>query len=138
MSVSFYPFNFLLLKLLNKGIDFPFPLLNFPNKGRKEYLFIYLFSFISIPSSQMKAKSGVILWWWRRKVQENGKLHFTTLNYTLYYTLQPKFFECIFYTLNYDPYYTLHPHPRDIKFAIKLDGKIWHHMKKPKTFIWTV
>ena len=35
MSVPFYPFNSLPLKLLNKGMGFPFPLL--------------FFSFISIP-----------------------------------------------------------------------------------------
>ena len=52
----------------------------------------------------------------------------TTLNYTSYYTLHPKLFECTFCTLNYDTCYTLHP---DVKFAVNLDGKIWHHMKKP-------
>ena len=45
------------------------------------------------------------------------KLHFTTLDYTLY----SKLFECMFCTLNYDSYYTLHP---DVKFAIHLDGNI--------------
>ena len=50
MSVPFYPFHFLLLKLLNKGMSFPFPSLKLPNKGRKEYSKIILFiPFHSIP-----------------------------------------------------------------------------------------
>ena len=55
------------------------------------------------------------------------ELHFTTLNFILDYTLHPKFFECTFFTLNYDRCYNLHP---DIKFAVNLDGKVWHHVKK--------
>ena len=47
------------------------------------------------------------------------KLHFTSLNYTTYYTLYSKLFDCIFCTLNYDICYTLHPY---IKFGVKLDG----------------
>ena len=35
MSVPFYPFYSLPLKLPNKGIDFPFPLLKLPNKERE-------------------------------------------------------------------------------------------------------
>ena len=46
------------------------------------------------------------------------KLHFTTLNYIINYTLYLKLFEYIFYTINYDSCYTLHP---DIKFAINFD-----------------
>ena len=37
MSVLFYPFHSLLLKLPNKGMDFLFPTLKLPNKGMKEY-----------------------------------------------------------------------------------------------------
>ena len=44
------------------------------------------------------------------------KLHFLHL----------KFFEYIFYTLNYDICYTLHV---EVKFAVNLDKKRWHHMK---------
>ena len=49
------------------------------------------------------------------------KLHFITLNYTLNYTLHPKFFEHMFCTLNYNFCYTLHS---DIKFTINLDGNL--------------
>ena len=54
------------------------------------------------------------------------KLHITTLNYTLDYTLYSKLFECTFYTLNYDPCYISH---HDIKFIVNLNAKIWHHVK---------
>ena len=46
----------------------------------------------------------------------------------IFYTLHPKFFECTFCTIKYDTCYTLHP---DIKFAVYLDRKVWHHMKWP-------
>ena len=59
---------------------------------------------------------------------DKNKLYFTTLKYTLYYTLHPKFFECTFCTINYESYFTLHP---NIKFAVNLDKKKWHYMKKP-------
>ena len=49
------------------------------------------------------------------------KLYFTTLNYTLNYTLHLKFFECMFCTLNYNFCYTLHS---DIKFVVNLDGNL--------------
>ena len=45
--------------------------------------------------------------------------HFITVNYTLYYTLHSKFFECTFCIINYDPYYTLHP---NVKFTVNLNG----------------
>ena len=52
MSVPFYQFHSLPLKLQNKGMDFPFPSLKLPNKGIEEYskiiLFIYFHS-ISFP-----------------------------------------------------------------------------------------
>ena len=38
-----------------------------------------------------------------------GKLHFTILNYALYYTLHLKLSDCTFCTLNYHTYHTLHP-----------------------------
>ena len=57
-----------------------------------------------------------------------GKLYFTTLNYTSYYTLYPKIFEYTFWTLNYDSCYTLHP---NYKFRVQnvirdivLSGKV--------------
>ena len=43
MSVPSYSFHSLPLKLPNKGIDLPFPLLKLSNKGRKEYYKIILF-----------------------------------------------------------------------------------------------
>ena len=43
MSVPFYPFHSLLLKLSNKGMSFPFPPLKLPNKGMKEYFKTILF-----------------------------------------------------------------------------------------------
>ena len=52
-------------------------------------------------------------------VKKKKKLHFTTLNYTLCYTLHSKLFKCTFNTLNYDHCYTLQP---SIKFAVNLDG----------------
>ena len=56
------------------------------------------------------------------------KLHFTTLNYILDYSLHHKLFDCMFCTSNYDHYYNLHP---DVKFAINLDEKVCHHLKDP-------
>lgn len=50
------------------------------------------------------------------------KLYFTTLNYTLNYTLHHKFSECTIRSLNYNPYYTLHPF---INFDVILDGITW-------------
>ena len=52
-----------------------------------------------------------------------GKLHFTTLNYALDYTLHHKLFECTVYTLNYDPCCTLHP---DVNFTVKFNGNMKH------------
>ena len=50
MSVPFYLFHSLLLKLPNKGMSFPFPPLKLPNKGMKEYFKMILFIiFHSIP-----------------------------------------------------------------------------------------
>ena len=43
MSVPSSPFHYLLLKLSNKGMSFPFPPLKLPNKGMKEYFKIILF-----------------------------------------------------------------------------------------------
>ena len=53
----------------------------------------------------------------------NGKLHFTTLNYTPKYTLHSKLFGCTICTLNYNPYYTLHP---SVSFTDKFDGNMKH------------
>ena len=39
----------------------------------------------------------------------SGKLHFTTLNYALDYTLHPKLSDCTLCTLNYYTYHILHP-----------------------------
>ena len=44
-----------------------------------------------------------------------GKLHFTTLNYPLDYTLHSKLFDCTFCTLNYHIYHALHP---DVIFTV--------------------
>jgi len=55
MSVPFYPFLSLLLKLPNKGMDFPFPPLKLSNKGRegkgreKYFKMIFFIHFYSIP-----------------------------------------------------------------------------------------
>ena len=55
MSVPSYQFHSLLLKLPNKGMDFPFPPLKLPNKGMEEYSKMILFIlFHSILSSQAK------------------------------------------------------------------------------------
>ena len=43
MSVPSYPFYSLPHKLLNKGMESPFPPLKFPNKGREEYSKIIIF-----------------------------------------------------------------------------------------------
>ena len=49
MSVPSYSFHFLSLKLLNKGMSFPFPQLKLPNKENEEYSKIILFiPFLSI------------------------------------------------------------------------------------------
>ena len=63
---------------------------------------------------------------WRtipKGIKTMGKLHFTTLNYALDYTLHPKLFECTIYTLNYDNCYTLHP---NVSFTVKFDKNIKH------------
>ena len=52
-------------------------------------------------------------------IKYREKLHFITINYTQYYTLYPKLFECTFCTLNYNHCYTLHP---NVKFTDSLDG----------------
>ena len=55
MSVLFYPFHSLPLKLPNKGMDFPFPPLKLLNKRREgkgregKNILKLFFSFISIP-----------------------------------------------------------------------------------------
>ena len=61
MSVPSYQFHFLPLKLLNKGVDFPFPPLKVPNKGREGYsnLFIFFFSFISISFHSLLPNEGL-------------------------------------------------------------------------------
>ena len=41
-------------------------------------------------------------------IKIKGKLHFTTLNYALDYTLHPKLSDCTLCTLNYHTYHTLH------------------------------
>ena len=46
-----------------------------------------------------------------------GKLHFTTLNYPLDYTLHPKLSDCTLCTLNYHTYHALHP---DVIFLLYL------------------
>ena len=59
MSVPFYPFHSLLLKLSNKGMSFPFPPLKLPNKGMKEYFKIILFILfhsITFPPSKRSLK----------------------------------------------------------------------------------
>ena len=50
-----YQFHFLPLKLSNKRMNFLFPSLKLPNKGREEYSKLF-FSFYSILSSQMRPK----------------------------------------------------------------------------------
>ena len=52
-----------------------------------------------------------------------GKLHFTTLNYALDYTLQPKLFKHILCTLNYHTYNTLYP---GVTFAIMFNRMLLH------------
>ena len=55
MSVSSYSFHFLLFKLPNKEMDFPFPLLKLSNKRMEEYSKIIIFiPFHSIPFSLSK------------------------------------------------------------------------------------
>ena len=44
-----------------------------------------------------------------------GKLHITTLNYALDYTLHPKLSDCTLCTLNYHTYHVLHS---DVIFAV--------------------
>ena len=52
-----------------------------------------------------------------------GKLHFTTLNYALDYTLHPKPSECTLCSLNYYTYHTLHP---GVTFAVIFDRILLH------------
>ena len=50
MNVPSYSFHSFLLKLPNKRMDFPFPPLKLPNKGREKYSKIIIFiPFYSIP-----------------------------------------------------------------------------------------
>ena len=61
MSVPSYPFHSLPLKFSNKRMDFPFPLLKLPNKGKEEYSKIILFiPFHFIPSSQTRPHSPAL------------------------------------------------------------------------------
>ena len=53
---------------------------------------LYFFDFVSVLTDFLLLLSPFF----------GGKLHFTTLNYTLNYTLRPKLFRCTFCTLNYD------------------------------------
>ena len=60
MSVPSYPFHSLSLKVPNKGMDFPFPPLKLPNKGREEYSKMILFiPFHSIPFSPPKRSLSI-------------------------------------------------------------------------------
>ena len=52
-----------------------------------------------------------------------GKLHFTTLNYALNYTLHHKLSNCTFCTINYHTYHTLHP---DVIFAVIFNRILLH------------
>ena len=72
--------------------------------------------------------------------RNKGKLHFTTLNYALCYTLHLKLFECTFCTLNYHTNHILH---LGVTFAITFNGMLlhmtstcillrWNKLKKPK------
>ena len=57
MSVPSYSFNSLSLKLPNKGMSFSFPQLKLPNNEREsKNILNLLFSFLSIPFSQMRPK----------------------------------------------------------------------------------
>ena len=69
------------------------------------------------------------------------KLYFTTLNYTPYYTLHHKLFECTVCSLHYDFCYTLYP---NVNFTVKLNKNMkhvtckcvllkWHKLKRWKT-----
>ena len=63
MNVSFYPFYSLLLKLSNKGMGFPFPLLKLPNKEMEEYFKIIIFiSFHSIPCPNRNLIFTMLVW----------------------------------------------------------------------------
>ena len=55
--------------------------------------------------------------------RNKGKLHFTTLNYALDYTLHPKLYDCTLCTLNYYTYHALHP---DVIFAIIFNTILLH------------
>ena len=74
------------------------------------------------------------------KVMRKLILHFTTLNYTLNYTLHLKLSEWTFCTINYNICYTSHP---NIKFRVTIDRMLnhmtpmWlllkcHQVKRPK------
>ena len=52
-----------------------------------------------------------------------GKLHFTTLNYALYYTLHPKLSDSTLCTLNYHTYFALH---RGVIFAVTFNRIMLH------------
>ena len=56
------------------------------------------------------------------------KLHFTTLNYTLFYTYHPKLWEWTLTPLNYYECNTLHP---TIHLSIKFDRKPSQRPKYP-------
>ena len=51
------------------------------------------------------------------------KLHFTTLNYALYYTLHHKLSDCTLCTLNYHTYHALHP---SVIFAVIFNRTLLH------------
>ena len=74
MSVPFYPFYSLLLKLSNKGMNFPFPSLKLPNKGRKKYskiIFFIHFHPIPFPPPKRGLKGNSN---YKRKERRNKKV----------------------------------------------------------------
>ena len=67
MSVSSYSFNSLLLKLPNKGINFPFPPLKLQNKEMEEYskiIFLIHFHSILFPPKRGQSKSAILDYRW--------------------------------------------------------------------------
>ena len=58
-----------------------------------------------------------------RWVKNEGKLHFTILNYTLDYTLHHKLSDYTLCTLNYHTYHALHP---DVIFAVIFNRILLH------------
>ena len=86
-----------------------------PNyKSQQEKSLIATKFFVAINFKMLQSIAMKIFW---------GKLHITTLNYALNYTLHPKLSDCTLCTLNHYTYHALHP---SVIFAVIFNRILLH------------